>query len=218
MKKYALVLCALLWALGSGAVATAQGAKPAPAAGAAGALGNAQAVDETALPIVDQAGAAAGGETAVPSNLGYFLRMVFVLALVLGAIYLLMRFLRRAGRPKVQEDSALRVLASASVGPGRALHVVSLGAAAYLVGATDSAVSLIDKIDDKEFIDALALRAATEAGAPRGDFSAVLGSLLGKAKGASGKAGRRAGTEGTEGGAGPEYLARQRDRLKKFQP
>jgi flagellar biosynthetic protein FliO len=172
-------------------------------------------VDETALPIEDQAGAATGGETAVPSNLGYFLRMILVLALVLGAIYLVMRLLRRAGRPKAQEDSSLRILASTSVGAGRALHVVSLGASAYLIGATDSSVSLIDKIDDKEFIDALTLRAATEAGAPKGDFAAVLGSLIGKAKGASGKAGRKAGAEG---GAGTEYLARQRDRLKKFQP
>ncbi len=226
MKKYALVMCAAIWALGTGAVATAQAAPVAAGAGTAQALGNAQAVDETALAIGDQAAAAqsAQGQTALPSNLAYFLRMILVLALVLGAMYLVFKVLKRIGKPKAADDSSIRILASASIGAGRALHVVTLGEKAYLLGATDSSISLIDRVEDREYLDALALKAATEAGAPRADFAAILGSLLPKGKkakdgkGRSLAAGGFSGDEAFEARVSADYLAEARERVKKLRP
>lgn len=217
MKKYALVLCAAIWAFGAGAVATAQEASvpsgaQASGAGTAGALGNAQTVDETALAIGDQtaAGAQSGLRAAGPSNLSYFIRMVLVLALILGAIWLVFRFMKKVGRPKLSGGDAIKVLAQASLGTGKAVHLVGLGGKAWLVGTADSSVSLIAEVDDQELLDELALRAATSEGAPKADFSSMLQGILGKKK--------KPGTMGTAGldGLDADYLARQRDRLKKF--
>ena len=217
MKKYALVLCAAIWAFGVGAVATAQGASvpsgaQAAGAGTAGALGNAQAVDETALAIGDQtaAGAQSGLRESGPSNLSYFIRMILVLALVLGVIWLVFRLMKKVGKQKLSGGDAIKVLAQASLGTGKAVHLIGLGQKAWLVGTADSAVSLIAEVEDRELLDELALKAATAEGAPRTDFSSMLQGLLGKKK----KPGAMdsSGLEGFDA----DYLAKQRDRLKKF--
>lgn len=211
MKKHALVLCAVIWASGLGAVATAQDAQ-ASAAGTAGALGNAQAVDETALTIGDSTapGAQSGLVAAGPGNLAYFLRMILVLALVLVAIWLVFRFMKKVGKGKSVGGGSIKVLAQASLGTGKAVHVVSLGNKAWLIGSSESSVSLIAEVEDKELVDELVLKAATSDGQTKADFSAMLQGLLGKKK--------HAGSQGDTGlpGIDPDYLARQRDRLKKL--
>jgi flagellar protein FliO/FliZ len=204
LKRIALILCALV-ALGAGAVAVAQNGPEAPSGAAAGVVGTARAVDETALTIGDAAAPSAEGtRPAGPSTLAYFIRMVVVLAIVVAAIYLVFRFLRRATRPQAAGDDSIKVLASAPLGPGKALHIVSVGSRAYLVGAAESAVSLIAEIEDREYIDALALRASTAPKAKGAGFADLLGSLLGgKGKKASGR-------------GASAFLAGQRDRLRKL--
>lgn len=219
MKKYALVLCALLLALGVSVAATAQGAET-PTAGTSGALGNAAVVDETTLAIGGETGAGvkAGAKAAGPNTFLYFIRMVVVLALVLGAIYLVFRLMKRLGKPKIGSDSAIKVLATTSLGTGRAVHVINIGSKAYLVGSTDSSVSLIAEITEKELVDDLVLKAGAEKPAPKGDFGAILSSLLPKKKGEAPKVSDRDRARAAKDtdGLGPEFLAIQRERLKKF--
>jgi flagellar protein FliO/FliZ len=219
LKKYALVLCAVLLALGVSVAATAQDAR-ASAAGTSGALGNASAVDETTLAIEGEtgAGAKAGAKAAGPNTFLYFIRMVVVLALVLGAIYLVFRLMKSLGKPKIGSDSAIKVLATTSLGTGRAVHVINIGSKAYLIGATDSSVSLIAEIAEKEVVDELVLKAGTEKAAPTGDFAAILSSLLPRKKGGAAKISERdkARAARDQDGLGPEFLAIQRERLKKF--
>ncbi len=209
MKGIALVLCATLMAFGAGAVA-GQGTKaPAPEAG--GVVGTAQSVDETTLVIGDRATAtAAGNVPAGPSTLAYFLRMVVVLALVLGAIYGAYRLMRRASRPRIEEDPTVKLLATASLGPGKAVHVLSVGNQAFLVGATDSSISLIAEVSDRDLVDSLALKAAMAPKARPGlvGFGETLAALL------AGR-GKAAGRRSSPAGDG-DYLARQRERLRKF--
>jgi flagellar protein FliO/FliZ len=182
-----------------------------PAAGTGGALGNAQTVDETALAFSDQgtgqaqAGAAASGT----STIGYFLRMILVLGLVIGAIYLVFRVMKRIGRPKQRGEELVKVLAQTSLGAGKAVHVIGLGDKAWLIGSSESGVSLIAEIDDKVLLDDLALKAATAPTQPKTDFASVLSGLLGKRRGGAGR-------KGANDGLGPDYLAQQRERLKKL--
>lgn len=204
MKRIALVLCALV-ALAGGVVGSAQGAPSAQRGTAAGVVGTAQAVDETALAFDDGAPqAAAGTKSAGPTTLTYFIRMVVVLALVLGAIYLVLRFMKRLSRPSIGDEASIKVLATTSLGTGRSLHVVCIGSKAYLVGAAESSVSLISEIDDKEFVDALALKASTMPQGQGQAFGEMLGSMLG---GKGKKAPKRGATD---------FLAGQRERLRKF--
>lgn len=207
MKRIALVLCAVM-AFGSGVAAGAQGKEAAPPA-AGNAVGTASSVDETTLALSDSGAPAKTANNAAGSTtLAYFLRMVFVLALVLAAIYGVYRLLKRASRPKAVDDNAVRVLATTSLGPGKALHVVALDSKAYLIGATDSSISLVAEVTDKDFIDRLSLEAAlapkpSKAGA---DFGDMLAGLLGGRRKAGGK--RHRGDS--------DFLAGQRERLRKF--
>jgi len=209
LKRIPLVLCAAL-ALGSGAVVGAQGTEAAQPA-AVGAVGTARAVDETTLALSDSGPAArAATNAAGSSTLSYFLRMIVVLALVLAAIYGIYRLLKRVSKPNVADDSAVKVLASTSLGPGKALHVISLGSKAYLIGATDSAVSLVAELDDKDFVDSLVLKAALAPSSRQGarDFGELLSGLMGS------RAGRRA--SGRREPRDGDFLAGQRERLRKF--
>jgi flagellar protein FliO/FliZ len=95
------------------------------------------------------------------------LRMVLALALAAAAVYGLVYFLKRLSRPQAVQDTFLKVLSSVHLGSNRYLHVVSVGAKAYLVGAGDSGITLIAEIEDKETIDAMLLeesRRASESG------------------------------------------------------
>jgi flagellar protein FliO/FliZ len=216
LKRIALVLCAAL-ALGSGAVAGAQGKEAAqPAAGKA--VGTAAPVDETTLSLGEAAAPARAANNAAGSNtLAYFLRMIFVLALVLGAIYGVYRLMKRLSKPKPADDSSLKILASTSLGPGKALHVIGLGSKAYLIGAADSSISLVAELDDKEFIDALTLEATLVPKASRpgaGDFGELLRGLLGPRHGGAGRGGRKSALRQPRGDG--DFLAGQRERLRKF--
>jgi flagellar protein FliO/FliZ len=212
LKTQALVLCAFL-ALGVSVVSTAQAAGSQSRGTGGAALGNA-ATDETTLVIGGgEAGAGnAGTAAAAPDSLLYFLRMLLVLAMVLGAMYLVFRLLRAIARPRQAEDSAIRVLSTTSLGSGRALHVVALGEKAWLVGATDASVNLLAPVEDRELVDGLLLRASQEGAAARPDFQAILGDFLGKRGRAPLGGGKPSAGIGSAGG----FISRQRGRLGKF--
>ncbi len=207
MKRIALVLCAAIATLGTGAAADAQGtgvqARPAE-----GAVGTATRADETTLAIGDAAADRKADTSAVGSTtFSYFLRMLVVLALVVAAIYGIYRLMRRVARPKTVEDDSIRLLATKSLGPGKAVHVIGMGAKAYLIGAAEAAISLLAQIDDKEFVDELFLKAAQnpQKNGAAGDFGEMLAGLLGR---------RRKKNE-SSGSAG-DFLAGQRKRLTRF--
>ena len=214
MKRIALVLCAIV-ALGAGAAAVAQGSDSPSQAAAGGAVGTARSVDETTLTLGDAtAPAKAATNAAGSTTLAYFLRMVVVLALVLAAIYGIYRLMKRLSRPKSAESSAIKLLASTSIGPGKVLHVVGLGAKAYLIGATDTSITLVAEVEDKEFADALALDASLRPPAVQAagrDFGEMLASLLRRSGAGLGRRGK-----GGKIRSSGEFLAEQRERLRKF--
>jgi flagellar protein FliO/FliZ len=214
LKRIALVLCAVL-ALGSGGVAIAQGQNGQAQSAAGKVVGTTGPVDETTLSLSDAGTQArAANNAAGSSTLAYFLRMIVVLALVLAAIYGVYRLMKKASRPKTADSSAVKLLASTSLGQGKALHVVSVGSKAYLLGATDASVNLVSEIDDKEFVDGLILQAQTNPPArpsSGSDFGKILASLLGGGR----KTGAKRGRDGSAMN-GTDFLAGQRDRLRKF--
>lgn len=199
MRRFHFVFCVVILFVSSSFGAYAQTPAAAPAAGTSTTV----AIDETTLVLPEAAGTGGGG--ASPSIMPYFLRMVFVLGLVLAAIYGLYALLKRSARPVAPVDTYLRVLASTTIASGRSLHVVSVGNAAWLVGATESSIGLISELKDKEIIDALTLRAVESPETPRKDFNTMLGELLGRKQG-------RTHTSSYSS----DFLNRQKDRLKKF--
>jgi flagellar protein FliO/FliZ len=167
-------------------------------------------VDESTLLIPEgpPAGAApaagAGGAVAPAVSLWDFVRMLLILALVVVAIYIVLRLLRRKAGRRVQENDLIRVLGSRTLTATRTLHIVEVGKGVYLVGSSDGGVELIAEITDKESLDSLRLRAAEEPTGARRSFPAVLADIFRPA--------RHSATMGESLG----FLKGQRDRLKKL--
>lgn len=165
---------------------------------------------EKDLVLAESPGNASDGQGGALSESAwpYFLRMILTLGLVLGLIWVAFRLIRRAARPKASQDAFIRVLASTPLGTGRWLYVVSLGAKAFLVGASDTTISLIHEVDDPELIDEMKLRSATAPQDETRDFSTLLSGFL--------KPVSKHRAEAAKGIPGSDFLSRQRDRLKKF--
>jgi flagellar protein FliO/FliZ len=84
-------------------------------------------------------------------------RIVIVLALAAAAIYGVVYFLKRKKTADIPDDTYLKVLARASINLKTAAAVISVGGNAWLVGLSDSNVSMISEITDKETVDAMLL-------------------------------------------------------------
>ncbi|MCR5724583.1 MAG: flagellar biosynthetic protein FliO [Treponema sp.] len=110
-----------------------------------------------------------------PSSVWLFVRMVFVLALVVALIYGVLRFMRKTQTVSDTDDPFLRRVASLSLGQGKSVQVVTLLDHAYIVGVSDSGVQPIGEVTDKELVDSMNLFADknSQTKKPR-NFSDVL--------------------------------------------
>ena len=150
---------------------------------------------------------AEAGETprAAPAPAFAVLRMILVLALVAALINLAVYCLRRLGRPRPEQNPHLKILASAHLGNGRYVHVLSVGKGAYLIGSGEGGVSHIADITDQEAVDAMALDASRRS-AETQSIVPVFQTLLARFSGGlSGKEQDRL-----------ENMRRRRERFKRF--
>lgn len=191
--------------------------------------------DETRIYLgTDGADSVRGVEREGESGAGVLLRIVVVLALVCAAIYGVVYLLKRSTRINVANDPYLKSVAQLVLAPNKALHVVTIGAKAFLVGVTDQSINLVGEIDDRELIDAMNLASAKNESAVPASFASILSNFLpnqARARGqASGKeSGESAGyqpgetgnlpeesdIEGAQSAAGTaEFIRRQRERLR----
>ncbi|GAB1484386.1 hypothetical protein MASR2M78_32040 [Treponema sp.] len=92
----------------------------------------AQPLNEDEIIIADAP--EAQGPIDTGTSLWAIFRTLIALALVAAAVYGVVYFLRRAGRPRVESETRLKVLASTHLGSNRYVHVVNLGEKAWLVG------------------------------------------------------------------------------------
>lgn len=115
---------------------------------------------------------------ATGPGVGRIFQTLLILILTAAAIYGVVFFVKRASKPQAAKNPYLKVLASVHLGSNRYVHVVSVGSKAWLLGASDGGVRLVDEIDDKEILDAMLLDDSqkTEAGAIV-DFKALLGRM-----------------------------------------
>ncbi len=77
--------------------------------------------------------------------------------LVVAAVWFVFKFLRKSGAPAADDDTFLRNVAGVTLSPGKSVHIVTLVDKAYMLGVSESGVNLIDKIDDKDLVDAMNL-------------------------------------------------------------
>ncbi len=97
-----------------------------------------------------------------------FVRMLLILAAVVGVIYLLFYLLKRGFRRQLPQNELIRVLGSRSLSGNRALHLVAMGRSVFLVGAAESGISLISEIKDQETLDRIRIESSQTVKAPQG--------------------------------------------------
>jgi flagellar protein FliO/FliZ len=192
-----------------GAGAQAKQGSPAPGAGAQAAPAEAQKTAETDLLIPEGRQPAAGGAEARPTAASAvstwdFVRMILILAAVVGLIYLLFWVLRKGTGRKIQENELIRVLGSKGLSGNRAMHLIEVGRSIFLVGASEGGVELISEITDKESLDALRLKVAEQGPAARRTFQDVLADIFKPAR------------KPFSMNESVDLLKRQRERLRKL--
>jgi flagellar protein FliO/FliZ len=142
------------------------------------------------------------------------LRILIVLVFVAAAIYGLVFFIKRSKNPLLAEDAHLKVLANVPINAKTSAAVIAVGREAFLVGLSETAVTLISKIGDQETIDAMILEASRKSAAGVGkalSFKDILAKLA-AAKPASTV--KSAGEDNDS--ALTESLRQKRDNLKKL--
>ncbi len=147
---------------------------------------------------MDQEGTESPARRA-PSSAWAIVRTLIALVVVAAAVYGVVYFLRKIGRPVEPRESDLKVLASTHLGSNRFVHVVALGEKAWLVGASEGGVALIAEIEDKEAIDSLHLeesRRASAGGASRIDFLSIMRKLGAGGRGGTGSSGAHPSADG----------------------
>jgi flagellar protein FliO/FliZ len=116
---------------------------------------------------------ASGGDV---SSVWAVFRTVIVLAVAATAIYGVVYFIKRKKTGELPDDTYLKILARTPINVKTAAAVIAVGGNAWLVGLSDTNVSLISEITDKETVDAMLLAYSGRA-APSNkavNFSALL--------------------------------------------
>lgn len=117
-------------------------------------------IDFTSWGTASPGETAGSAATASPFGAGPYIRMLVVLAVIIIAIVLLFRFLKRAtGMQGVQadDDTFLRHISGVSLGANKSVQIVTLVDKAYLLGVSDNAVNLIGEVEDHELVNAMNL-------------------------------------------------------------
>lgn len=115
------------------------------------------------------------------SSFSYGLNIVYViivLAVIVGLIILLIRFLGTKNKSWFSNPT-IRILGGVGLGPSKTLQVIEVGNSVYLIGVGEN-INLVDKISDPDEVNFI-LTALQEEAALRGNgLSPLLSKLVSK--------------------------------------
>ena len=143
-------------------------------------------------------------ESIAPASVGVgdLVRVLFVLAAVIGVIYLLVYFLKRFSPLAENEEEQISVLATRHIKKDSSLHLVEVGNQVFLIGSGTNNVSLISEITDQETLDKLHLEFPGKRAPAGNSFRQLIRRNF-----------SRQTFKGLSEGS-PEFLRQQRDRLR----
>lgn len=133
-----------------------------------------------------------------------FIRMIFVLAFVLGLIFITLKIFKKLQVPQSQDTNVIKVHASRLLQTGRTLHVVSIGKQMFFIGSSEGGISVLSEISDTELKDTLFFE---EPKSNTKNFSSVFQKLMGFPN----------KTDSSSSLEKPlDFLSKQKDRLKNL--
>lgn len=165
------------------------------------------AYENEKLSLSDDATTAAKAKSSSPSSGGAVLRMIFGLLVVVGLIFGVHKLLKRATGARLGgvngAAGVIEVVATTPLAQGRQLHLVRVGREMVLVGATDTSITQIAKVDGRGMLDDAGQRGDSE-------FQSQLHASLNGPQGGGGNGGEpRAFAMNAQGGvAAPSFWSR----------
>ncbi len=145
------------------------------------------------------------------------IKTIIVLGIMVGGFYYFFKFVTKRTGVQLGTGGAVQVLSMVPLGHNKFLHIVDLAGRVLVLGVTDNAVSLIAEIKDRDEIDRIRVAGSRVVPAQPGGFQDFLTQQLGrflkrKMPGAKSEAHVQEEIELDR----MEYLARQRERLKRL--
>ena len=131
--------------------------------------------------------------------------MLLVLGGVIVVIYLFFFFLKKGMGRKLPDSDLIRVLGSSPLQGNNLLYLVQIGVNFYLIGVGANSPNLIAKIEDKETLDQLKLRASEKGSEENQNFSHILSRIFNTGK-----------TDKNRARNPIDFMKSQQDRLKKL--
>lgn len=120
-------------------------------------------VDETTLIINDGGNNQPIINTDNTIGISDYLIVILVLLLVIGALYFVLRIVKKIGGNRIGLDNDLiHVISTKALRGTTALHLVEVGTQIFLIGATDSSINSIAEITEKESKDMISLNLSTD--------------------------------------------------------
>lgn len=115
------------------------------------------------------------------SSMSYGLNIVYViivLAVIIGLIILLIRFLGTKNKSWFSNPT-IRILGGVGLGPNKTLQVIEVGNSVYLIGVGEN-INLVDKISDPDEVTSILTALQEEAAMHGNRLSPLLSKLVNK--------------------------------------
>jgi flagellar protein FliO/FliZ len=147
-----------------------------------------------------------------------FVRVLLVLGIVVGVIYLIFFLLRRGFKRRLPENEMIRVIGSRTLTGNRSIHLIELGRSLYLIGSADGGINLISEINDRETQDMIRLEQAQKENRPVLSFGNLLQGVMkpGQINQGPGSAGNKKTEPETDLSGSMRFMKKQRERLRKL--
>lgn len=110
-----------------------------------------------------------------------YLKIIIVLALVIGVIYLIFHFLKKALKIKNNAGENAYVITSQSLGPGKWIQVVLVHGKYLILGVTNDNINLISEISDPKEIERLDIYSSQKKADEGGNFVDVISDFFKRA-------------------------------------
>ncbi len=167
-----------------------------------------------------------------PESYGWLIfKTIFIIGVLLGGFYYFFRFVTKKAGLQIFGKEVVQVLSAVPVGQGKFIQVIDLAGRILVIGVTDSAISVITEIKEKDEIDRIRLLSSKSMPIQENTFQDFIvkqvGKLFKKGETAFTGMGRPRSVEHAPEEAREErhagdvfdrlgYLRKQKDRLRKL--
>lgn len=98
-----------------------------------------------------------GPQVEEESVIWMIFKTLIVLALFVGGFYMFYKFVTQKAGLQVSGHEAIKILSMVPVGPNRSLQLIDVAGKVYLLGISESGISMLTEIKDREEIDRIRL-------------------------------------------------------------